>query len=97
MPDNNMSTVSIRIDTNVKKEAERLFSDLGLNLSSAVNVFLRQAIAQQALPFSVSRLTPDDQYCMGLYHAYLADTDPHKNDAESIESIMQELGIAPNG
>ena len=90
----NSTTVSIRIDSDLKAQADALFSDMGLNLSSAVNVFLRRAIAEQAIPFSVSRLTADDQFCMGLYHAYVSDTDPHKNDADSIESIMAELGIA---
>ncbi len=47
------TTVSIRVDENVKRNAETLFTHLGLTLSSAVNVFFRQAIMEEALPFQV--------------------------------------------
>ncbi len=47
------TTVSIRIDENVKRDAETLFNRLGLTMSSAVNVFFRQAIMEEALPFQV--------------------------------------------
>ena len=48
------TTISIRVDTDLKNDADKLFNELGLNLSSAVNIFLRQAIREQAIPFNVS-------------------------------------------
>lgn len=48
------STVSIRVDNEVKEKADKLFNELGMNLSSAINIFLRQAIREQAIPFSIS-------------------------------------------
>lgn len=48
------TTVSIRIDEDVKKEADKLFNDIGLNISSAVNIFLRQAIRERAIPFKIT-------------------------------------------
>jgi DNA-damage-inducible protein J len=47
--------VNIRIDENLKKEAEQLFADLGMNMTTAVNVFIRQAINRGGLPFEVVR------------------------------------------
>ena len=44
---------NIRIDEQVKSEASALFADLGLNLSEAVNVFLRFAIKERGFPFPV--------------------------------------------
>lgn len=43
--------VTVRVDKDIKKQAEVLFNDLGLNLSSAINMFLHQAIADQGIPF----------------------------------------------
>jgi len=43
-----MTNVTIRIDDNVKKEAETLFDELGLSISGAINIFFRQAIREQA-------------------------------------------------
>lgn len=51
----NNVNVTIRVDKDVKKQAEVLFNDLGLNLSSAINMFLRQAIADQAIPFKPAK------------------------------------------
>ena len=38
----------------------------------------------------------DDEYCKYLYKEFVRDTDPTKNDAEPIESIVKELGIPPD-
>lgn len=45
----NSINITIRVDKDVKKQAEVLFHDLGLNLSSAINMFLHQAIADQGI------------------------------------------------
>lgn len=45
---------NIRIDTQVKEEASSLLAGLGINISEAVNIFLRQVILNGGLPFSVS-------------------------------------------
>lgn len=45
------SNINIRIDDKLKKEAEKLFNDLGINMSSAINVFLKQSVREQKIPF----------------------------------------------
>lgn len=51
--------VTLRVDEDLKKQADALFSDLGLNLSTAFNIFLRQSVREQRLPFQVSRNVPN--------------------------------------
>ena len=48
-----MTQVSFRIDETVKSDAENLFSNLGMSLSTAINVFLRQSIVQRGIPFAI--------------------------------------------
>ena len=48
------SKINIRMDSEVKRQAEALFSSLGLNMSVAVNIFVRQALMQRRLPFDVA-------------------------------------------
>ena len=43
----------IRIDTTIKEQANNLFASLGMDMSSAVNIFLRQCILRGGLPFAV--------------------------------------------
>lgn len=46
--------VKIRMDENDKKAVEKLFSKLGLTMDEAFNMFVKQAIREQAIPFRVS-------------------------------------------
>ena len=46
--------VTIRVDKNLKERAEALFDRLGMNMSTALNVFLRKAVEESAIPFAVS-------------------------------------------
>lgn len=56
-----MSAIStnIKIDPILKQESQALFESLGLNLSTAVNMFLRQAVREQAIPFRVGSPIPN--------------------------------------
>jgi DNA-damage-inducible protein J len=42
------------MDKEIKKEAEKLFSEFGMTMSTAVNVFVRQAVRQRKLPFEIT-------------------------------------------
>jgi DNA-damage-inducible protein J len=52
-----MATLNIRVDDTVKQQAEAVFAELGLSLSTAVTVFLKQAIRCNGIPFDL-RLDP---------------------------------------
>ena len=52
------SNLNIRLDSNLKKEAEELFKSLGLNMTSAINVFLIQSVKEQKIPFEIRRNVP---------------------------------------
>ena len=51
----NTSIVQARIDNVLKQEAETLFSDLGLDIPTAIRLFLTQCVKREGLPFEVSR------------------------------------------
>ncbi|MCD8375576.1 MAG: type II toxin-antitoxin system RelB/DinJ family antitoxin [Oscillospiraceae bacterium] len=52
-------STSISIDSEVKAKAQELFADFGMDLSTAINVFLRQAVRENAIPFSIQRENPN--------------------------------------
>ena len=56
---NFMANVSIRMDDALKKQAEDLFNDLGMNLTTAFTIFVKQAIREQGIPFEITRETPN--------------------------------------
>ena len=47
--------LNIRIDDDLKKNAEILFSDLGLNMSSAITIFLKSAVDYRGIPFEIRK------------------------------------------
>lgn len=54
-------STNITIDADTKAQAQELLSDLGLDLSTAVNIFLRQMLRENAIPFTVGRTPPEER------------------------------------
>ena len=48
------TNVSIRVDKDIKSQADALFAEFGLNFTTAVNIFLRQTLREGKIPFSIS-------------------------------------------
>jgi DNA-damage-inducible protein J len=56
------TNLTIRIDENLKHQAEALFEKVGLTMSAAINVFFRQAVRDQAIPFQIKAKSNEDTY-----------------------------------
>lgn len=54
-----MTTISVRTEEKVKSQASTLLADMGLDMSTAVNMFLRQVIVCKGIPFMVTLEEPD--------------------------------------
>ena len=82
------STISARIDPELKNEAERVFRELGLTSSQAITLFYKQVELQQGLPFIVR--IPND-----LTMEALEDARSRKNmeRINSVEDLFDDLGI----
>lgn len=52
--------LSIRINKSLKEQAESLFAELGLNITSAFNIFVRQVVRQRKIPFELTLDAPND-------------------------------------
>ena len=62
------SAINVNVPTDVKKEATKLFNDLGLNMSTAINMFLKRAIIERGIPFEVKEVnsTPSPELLEAL-------------------------------
>ena len=88
-----MATVptQIRIDKTVKEDANTLFSQLGLDLSSAVNLFLRQCILRNGLPFSVEIPRYNQETIDAMIEAKRISHDPNIKGYTSMSELMKAL------
>lgn len=55
----NITNLKIRTNKEIKEQAEVIFSKLGLNMSTAINMFLRTAIRENGIPFNLTLDTPN--------------------------------------
>lgn len=83
--------VTIRMDEDMKRQADDLFSDLGMTLSGAVTVFIKQAIRQQAIPFIVGRDVPNKETMEAIEEVQRMKGDPMKKTYQSFDEILREI------
>lgn len=56
---NNTIRITVNTDQETKKAAEELFAELGLNMTTAVNMFLRRALLERGIPFGITANVPN--------------------------------------
>lgn len=88
-----MSTVptQIRIDANVKKQATDLFGQLGLDMSSAVNIFLKQCILRGGLPFAVEVPRYSQEVMDAMAEALRISRDPEVPGYTNMDDLRKAL------
>lgn len=82
-------STNISIDADVKKQAQELFADLGMDLSTAINIYLKKALAEQGIPFEVTRENPN-----AVTAKAIADSENDKDvygPFDSVEALMESL------
>jgi addiction module RelB/DinJ family antitoxin len=74
-----ITNINIRVDSDIKAQSQSLFENLGLDMTTAINIFLRQALKKRAIPFEISE-RPDNP---GI-----------RNDSKMEESIQKAQAFA---
>ena len=86
------TATNLSIDTDLKQQSIELFADLGMDLSTAVTVFLRQAVRVQGFPFVVARDDPNAESIAVMNEYYLAKKHPEKYKRySSFKEAMDEV------
>ena len=81
----------IRIDSDVKKQASDLFSNLGLDMSSAVNLFLHQCVLRGGIPFSIELPRYNQATLDAMEEARRISRDPSVKGYTSMEELKKAL------
>ena len=85
-------STSISIDADVKAQAQALFADFGLDLSTAINIFLRQSIRENCIPFSIQREVPNADTIAAMREAdYMVNHPEQYETFHSMEDLKRAL------
>ena len=85
------TNISIRMDTDLKTAVEALFEELGMNLSTAFNIFVRQALRERAIPFTISEGKPSEQTVSAMLEAERIAKDPNVKGYNDLEELFADL------
>lgn len=87
-----MATLQIRIDDMLKKQADTLFSSLGLDTSTAIRIFLNAAVENSGIPFSVQHKTVSYSLQEAVYDCRFQRNlnGPFENAEDAVLSMLED-------
>lgn len=90
-----MSTtnLNIRTDKDIKEQAEEIFSELGLNMTTAVNMFLRTTIREHGIPFELKLDVPNETTAAAIEEGRRLMKDPTAPKYSSIDTLKAALEV----
>ena len=85
-------STNIALDPELKKDAQQLFADLGMDFTTAVTIFLKQSLREQGLPFAVTKDVPNAETTAALneYHEMKAHPEKYRR-YPSFKDAMDEV------
>lgn len=86
----NTTNFSVRMDSDIKKQCETLYGELGINLTTAINVFLRQSLRVGGFPFDV-RIEPNKETIAAMLEAERIAHDSSVKRYSDVEEALRAL------
>lgn len=82
---------SVRMDSDIKKQCESLYGELGINLTTAINVFLRQSLRVGGFPFDVRLNQPNKETIAAMLESERIAKDPSVKGYNDLDELFAEL------
>lgn len=86
-----MTNVSIRMNKELKSQADILFAELGMNLSTAFNIFVRQAVRSGGIPFEIKLNKPNEETIAAMLEAKKIAKDPSVKGYTDLDELFADL------
>ena len=89
----NTTNISIRMDSELKAQADALHAELGMNLSTAFNIFVRQSIREGRIPFDISLNQPNRETIAAMLEAERIAKDRSVKGYSDLNELFKELKL----
>ncbi len=87
----NTTNISIRMDSDLKAQADALFNELGMNISTAFNIFVRQSLREGKIPFEISLNQPNRETLAALKEADRIAKDAAVRGYSDLDELFSDL------
>ena len=87
------TNLNIRTDKDIKDQAELIFNELGLNLTTAINMFLRTAIRENGIPFSLKLDVPNEVTAAAIEEGRRIAYDSSVKGYSNLEDLKAALEV----
>ena len=87
------TNLNIRMDKDIKEQAEEIFNELGLNMTTAVNMFLRTAIREHGIPFELKLDVPNEITAAAIAEGRKLLEDPSAPRYTSMDALKAALEV----
>ena len=87
------TNLNIRTDKVVKEQAEQIFNELGLNMTTAINIFLRTTIREHGIPFELKLEIPNESTIAAIEEGRRIISDPATPKYSDIDSLKMALEV----
>ena len=87
------TNLNVRIDKDVKKAAEEIYSEIGLNMSTAINIFLRASIRKGGIPFDLKLDMPNRETMEAIEEGERISYNPNVPSYDNIEDLRKALEL----
>lgn len=91
MAGNTTANISIRMDYDLKAQADSLFNELGMNISTAFNIFVRQSLREGRIPFEISLNQPNRETLAALVEADRIAKDSTVKGYSDLDELFRDL------
>lgn len=90
-----MSTtnLNIRTDKEIKEAAEKIYSSLGLNMTTAINMFLRASIRESGIPFDLKLNVPSDETIKAIEEGRMIANDKNVRAYDTMDDLRKALEV----
>ena len=85
------TNISIRMDTDLKAKADALFGELGMNMTTAFNIFVRQSLREGRIPFDISLNQPNEETVAAMLEAERIAKDPSVKGYTDLDELLADL------
>ncbi len=87
------TNLNIRTDKEIKEQAEEIFAELGLNMTTAVNMFLRKTVRERGIPFDLKIDVPNMETVKAIEEGRRIADDPKIPGYKDAKSLRSALGV----